>query len=186
MKLLQCFMRSDAGLGQRICVLSASGILAASTGIMMAQAAPGLQGSVLDAKGGLIAKASISAKNDQTGKVFNGTADDSGHFSLAGVPAGAYTVTVTAPGFSVAVQRAIVAADGTGLVSVTLAVNSATDSIEVEANAVGSVAAALAPMDALLAKPARAPRSRSRTSTTSNRRSRTTANSSRWRLPPSP
>jgi len=150
MKLLQCFMRSDAGLGQRICVLSASGILAVSTGIMMAQAAPGLQGSVLDAKGGLIAKASISAKNDQTGKVFNGTADDSGHFSLAGVPAGAYTVTVTAPGFSVAVQRAIVAADGTGLVSVTLAVNSATDSIEVEANAVGSVAAALAPMDALL------------------------------------
>jgi iron complex outermembrane receptor protein len=57
---------------------------------------------------------------------------------------------VTAPGFSVVTQQAMVTAGGTGLVSVTLPVNSATDSIEVEANSVGSVAAALAPMDALL------------------------------------
>jgi iron complex outermembrane receptor protein len=118
--------------------------------MMMAQTAPGLQGSVSDAKGGLIGKASVSAKNDSTGKVYNGTADDAGHFSLAGLPAGAYTVTVTAPGFSVVTQKAMVTADGTGLVSVTLPVNGATDTIEVEANSVGSVAAALAPMDALL------------------------------------
>lgn len=142
-------MRGDLRLGRRVCMISA-GILALSSGLMMAQVGTGLQGSVADSKGGMIAKASISAKSDSSGKVANGIADDGGHFSLAGLPAGSYTLTVTAPGFSVVTQRVIVAADGSGSVTLTLPVNSATDSIEVEANAVGSVAAALAPMDALL------------------------------------
>jgi iron complex outermembrane receptor protein len=124
-------------------------VLAVSAG-MMAQAVPGLQGSVADAKGGLIAKASVSAKSDASGRVFSGTADDTGHFLLGGLPAGSYTVQVTAPGFSTATQQVTVGSDGTRILSFTLAVNSASDSIEVEANAVGSVAAALAPMDALL------------------------------------
>ncbi len=150
MIVLRNFLRSDAAHVRRTCAMSATGLLAVSAGMMMAQGVSGLQGSVADAKGGMISKASVSAKNDTTGKVYNGTADDLGHFSLAGVPAGAYTVTVTAPGFSVTTERAMVTADGTGMVSVTLQVNSATDSIEVEANATRSVAAKLAPMDALL------------------------------------
>ena len=150
MTVLRNLLRVEEAPRRRACVLAASTILAASAGMMMAQTGPGLQGTVSDARGGLIARASVSAKNDSTGKVFNGTADDTGHFSLAGLPSGAYTVTVTAPGFSVVTQQAMVTADGIGLVSVTLPVNSTSDSIEVEANSVGSVAAALAPMDALL------------------------------------
>ncbi len=147
---LRNFLRADPGPGCRTRMASVSSMLAISAGMIMAQSVPGLQGSVADAKGGMIAKASVSAKNDATGKVFNGTADDSGRFSLAGLPAGSYTVQVTAPGFTVVTQQVAIGSDGTRLVSFTLPVNSANDSIEVEANASGSVAAALAPMDALL------------------------------------
>ncbi len=146
---LHTFVRGDVAPGRRTCALSVGAVLAVSAG-MMAQAVPGLQGSVADAKGGLIAKASVSAKSDASGRVFSGTADDTGHFLLGGLPAGSYTVQVTAPGFSTATQQVTVGSDGTRILSFTLAVNSASDSIEVEANAVGSVAAALAPMDALL------------------------------------
>ncbi len=130
-------------------LVSTVGAMALSGAMCVAQTGSSLQGTVGDASGGLIAKATVTAKNNANSKSYTATSDAAGHFTVA-VPAGNYTVTVTAPGFSVTTQEAAVAADATSALTLTLPVNNASDSIEVEANAVGSVAAALAPMDALL------------------------------------
>ena len=109
-----------------------------------------LQGTVADAFGGMIGRATIVVKSDATGKTYNTTTDSVGRYSLAGLPAGSYTVQALAPGFSLATQKAVVVAGQTATSALTLTVNSASDSVTVEANTTGSVAAALAPMDALL------------------------------------
>jgi len=110
-----------------------------------------LEGNVADAKGGLIGKATIVVRNDATGRIKTTTADSAGHFSIAGLPIGTYTVDASAPGFSeVAIKNIHVAADHADTVALTLQIGATTADVTVEADAVGSVAAALAPMDALL------------------------------------
>ena len=110
-----------------------------------------LEGNVADAKGGLIGKATIVVRNDATGRIKTSTADAMGHFSIAGLPIGTYTVDASAPGFSeVTIKNIHVAADHTDAVSVTLQIGSTSADITVEADATGSIAASLAPMDALL------------------------------------
>jgi iron complex outermembrane receptor protein len=112
-----------------------------------------LEGSVADSKGGLIGKATIVVRNDATGRIKTTTADAVGHFSLAGLPIGTYTVDASAPGFSeTTVKNIHVAADHADAVSVTLEIGSTTSDVTVEADATGSVAASLAPMDALLSE----------------------------------
>jgi iron complex outermembrane receptor protein len=138
-------------LGRRTRIAAAVGLFAMSAVMMFGQTgSPELQGTIADAKGGMIAKASVTVKNEATGKTATTTSDAYGHFSLAGLPAGTYTVAAFAPGFSPTTQTAQVASDHSGTVGLTLAVSGATDSIEVDANSTKSVAAALAPMDALL------------------------------------
>jgi iron complex outermembrane receptor protein len=118
---------------------------------MLAQAAgSGLKGTTADTFGGMIGRATVTAKNDATGKTYNAVADALGRFSLADLPAGSYTVQATAPGFAVATQKVVVGSDQLATAALTLTVSGTSDSVTVEANSTGSVAAALAPMDALL------------------------------------
>jgi iron complex outermembrane recepter protein len=110
-----------------------------------------LDGTVSDAKGGLLAKATVIARNDATGHTRTATADAAGHFSIAGLPIGSYTVVASAPGFADVTRKGVqVAADHADTVALTLEIGAATADVTVEADATGSVAAALAPMDALL------------------------------------
>ena len=110
-----------------------------------------LEGNVADNKGGLIAKATIIVRNDATGRIKTSIADAMGHFRIAGLPIGTYTVDASAPGFSeTTVKNIHVAADHADTVSVTLEIGSTTSDVTVEADTTGSVAASLAPMDALL------------------------------------
>jgi len=132
--------------------ITLAALLAAPAGVVFAQAGQTLQGTVADAKGGMIANASVSAKNEATNKSYTATADASGHFTLSGLPAGPYTVQAAAPGFTAQNQHLTVSADQPASLALTLAVSGNSESIDVEANAVGSVASALAPMDALLSE----------------------------------
>jgi iron complex outermembrane receptor protein len=110
-----------------------------------------LEGTVTDAKGGLIARATVVVHNDATGRIKSTTADASGHFSIIGLPIGSYTVDASAPGFAESTLKNIhVAADHADTAALTLAIGSATSDVTVEADTTGSIAAALAPMDALL------------------------------------
>ena len=113
------------------------------------QAIATLQGTVADAKGGLIAKATVTLRNSATGKTRVVTADAVGHYTAEGLPAGTYTVTADAPGFAEATRTASLGDSGVDL-SFTLQIGNAATDITVDADATHSVAAALAPMDALL------------------------------------
>ena len=110
-----------------------------------------LQGTVSDAKGGLVADASVIVRNEGNGRVASAATDAQGHFSVLGLGAGTYTVEASAPNFMLAKRGGVVVvADHPSQVAMVLQVAGATYEVSVDANATGSIAARLAPMDGLL------------------------------------
>ena len=117
-----------------------------------AQTPSSLDGTVADAKGGMINHATVTLHNLASGKTINVTTDAAGHFS-ASVPAGSYDVTATAPGFASISQKAVQVQDGHAAnVNMSLQIASASSEITVDADETHSVAAAYAPMDAVLSE----------------------------------
>ncbi|MEO8737496.1 MAG: TonB-dependent receptor, partial [Edaphobacter sp.] len=121
---------------------------------LFAQAASGtsaVTGTVLDPGGDVLPKAIVLLKSDSSDLTRNATADSLGHFSIAGLPAGRYTVSVTAPGFSVAVQPDVqLLADQSKNLSFSLNLGNFSQQVTVDAGGTNSVAAQLAPLDAPL------------------------------------
>jgi iron complex outermembrane receptor protein len=109
-----------------------------------------ISGTITDSKSGVLQTASIDVKQESTGNVRSVKSDAQGHFSLNGFAPGRYTVEISAPGFGV--QRRTVQLTGgqDQDLSVALNIGDISQQVTVEANSVGSIAAALAPMDALL------------------------------------
>jgi iron complex outermembrane recepter protein len=109
-----------------------------------------VSGIITDAKGGVLQNATISIKNETTGNVRSVKVDAQGHVSLGGIAPGRYTIEVSAPGFGLNRRTVQLAAGQDQDISVALAVGDVSQQVTVEANSVGSIASALAPMDALL------------------------------------
>ena len=126
-------------------------LLFVSTRPLQAQsAAAAVGGTVTDAIGGVLQNATVNVKNETTGAAKSIQVDSQGHFSFSGLAPGRYSVEVSAPGFSTT-RRAVQLNAGQNMdIIVPLNIGDVSQQVTVEANAVGSVAAALAPMDALL------------------------------------
>jgi iron complex outermembrane receptor protein len=107
-------------------------------------------GTVTDGKGGVLQSATVGVKNEATSSVRNVKVDAQGHFSLGGFTPGRYTVEVSAPGFDLSRRTVQLTAGQDQDISVAMNVGGVSQQVTVEANALGSVAAALAPMDASL------------------------------------
>jgi iron complex outermembrane receptor protein len=92
-----------------------------------------LAGTVLDQAGKTIQGATIAAKND-SGAVSKGAdSDANGHFSVAGLAAGSYTVETTATGFARNTHTNVqVAPGGSQDISITLFVDSVSQSVTVQ------------------------------------------------------
>jgi iron complex outermembrane receptor protein len=146
--MIDKFLRSASRNAIHLAALAIVWLACAS--LMLAQSTATLQGTVSDAKGGLIAKATVTARNTSTGKSKTVTADASGHYVIEGLATGTYTVTADAGGFAEATKNSVSLADTGTDVAFTLQIGNATTDITVEADTTHSVAAALAPMDALL------------------------------------
>jgi hypothetical protein len=58
----------------------------------------GLSGSVIDPGGAALAHATVVAKNEQTGNIYKASSSAQGKFALAGLPPGAYDISVNVPG----------------------------------------------------------------------------------------
>jgi hypothetical protein len=90
----------------------------------------------LDPAGAVIAGAMIEAKNVATSAVYPSASSGTGNYTIAQLPAGAYELTVTAPGFKKYVRAGLqVEVAGNVRVDVGLEVGSASESITVEAAA---------------------------------------------------
>jgi hypothetical protein len=99
------------------------------------QTAP-LSGSVLDPNGSVIAGASVSVRNDNTGNEFRVESSTSGAYTVPALGAGTYTVTVEAKGFKKAVVQAVkIDAATPATVNVTLEVGAASESVVVQGGA---------------------------------------------------
>ena len=130
-----------------ICVLL---LTLASPSSLAQSAGTTLTGTVTDVKGGALQNATVNVKNDATSDVRTTKTDNQGHFIINGIAPGRYSVEISAPGFGVDHRAVQLAAGQNQDVTVALAVGDVAQQVVVEANAVGSVAATLAPMDALL------------------------------------
>jgi iron complex outermembrane receptor protein len=107
-------------------------------------------GTVTDAKGNVIQSATVNVKKEAGTDVRTTNVDSQGRFSFNGFAPGRYSVEVSAPGFGVN-RRVIQLAGGQDQdLSIAMTVGDVSQQIVVEANSVNSIAATLAPMDALL------------------------------------
>jgi len=110
-----------------------------------------LNGNVLDSSGGAVRNATVVVTNESSNQASKATTDQQGHFSVTGLLPGQYTVEVSAPGFAADIRKSVqMAPDRTEELSITLKIGSVSEVVTVEANDSDSVAAYLAPMDALL------------------------------------
>jgi iron complex outermembrane recepter protein len=116
-----------------------------------AQQSATVTGTILDPKGNVVSGASIAVTSEASTQAHKTTADGQGHFSISGLPAGKYTVQVTAPGFASAARTGLQLAEGQSQdLSLSLTVGNVSEQVNVEANASNSLAAQRAPLDALL------------------------------------
>jgi iron complex outermembrane receptor protein len=139
-------------LNTRACMsLSLFAMVLAAPGGLQAQQSSILSGTVIDPRGSNLPDAVVEVKNEATGALTTVKADATGHFTTPGLAAGKYDVQVTVSGFAPAIEKAV-ALDGTAPQDLSIKMNlaDAADQVTVEAAASGSIAAAYAPVGALL------------------------------------
>ena len=106
-------------------------------------------GSVLDVTGKAIAGAAVSVRSESTGLARSASSDGEGRFSVAGLPAGDYSVEASAPSFATSRRTGVkIAAGGTEDVSLSLNVGELSQTVTVEGTV--SMAAELAPSQSTL------------------------------------
>ncbi|HVF45955.1 MAG TPA: carboxypeptidase regulatory-like domain-containing protein [Pyrinomonadaceae bacterium] len=95
-----------------------------------------LSGVVADERGAVIAGASVTARNADTGLTRNATTDSEGRFRFVNMPVGGYEVTVEAPNFSKLVQSGItLVLNQDAVVDLTLKPGAVTETVNVTENA---------------------------------------------------
>jgi len=97
----------------------------------------GINGSVADATGAAVSGASVVATDVATGVKTNGVSSSSGEFLFQDLPLGDYSVSVSAAGFAkTRVDHVMVSAGAIYTLPIKLAVSSAAETVEVNANSV--------------------------------------------------
>jgi hypothetical protein len=95
-----------------------------------------ITGTVTDPAGAVVPSAEVILKNVATDAIYRGATTAAGDYTTASLPAGVYQLTVTAPGFKTFRQDGITAQVArTVRVDVALAVGTASESVEVHADA---------------------------------------------------
>ncbi len=126
---------------------------AANPARLHGQSTATLSGTVLDPKGSVVASAEVTARNEATRAARRAATDSQGRFTFTALPAGAYTVEVSAQGFDSARRLGIqLAAGGAQEISIPLALGNVSQQVTVQADDTKSIAARLAPIDALLSE----------------------------------
>jgi iron complex outermembrane receptor protein len=118
-----------------------------------AQSSGTLSGTVLDPRGAPLPGAAVTMKNEATGATQKMNSDSVGKYAFASLPAGKYTIQVDDAGFTSSKRAGVAVVDGQPTdVAVSMALGNVSEEVTVEASEANSVAATLAPMDALLSE----------------------------------
>jgi iron complex outermembrane receptor protein len=118
-------------------------ILISSARILSAQqqdAVASISGTVVDSHGSAVPNAAVVAKNQTTGAANQVNADNVGHFVLTGIPAGRYTLVITAKGFAATTQKDILASTQPAGITVALSVGGVSETVDVQTIAGNSIA----------------------------------------------
>ncbi len=93
-----------------------------------------IQGTVTDASGAVVAKASVTLTDRSTRVARKGLSDDAGVYVFPGVPIGTYDLAVSAPGFKTYVTNGIVLEVGSSIaINAPLSVGATATRVEVQA-----------------------------------------------------
>jgi hypothetical protein len=118
----------------RVFLCCALALLAVSIATAQVGGSGAIQGTVTDPSGAVVAGASVTATNVETGVQTSRKTTDAGFFVLSPLPPGEYTVTIKADGFQTLTQQhMVVVALGTLGLNPKLQIGAATESITVEA-----------------------------------------------------
>lgn len=110
-----------------------------------------LSGTILDTGGKAIPNATVLVRNESAAVVQSLNTDSQGHFSATNLPAGKYTLDISAAGFASTSRKGLQLDASQSLnLSITLKIEGSSEQVVVEAYNSGSIAAQLAPMDGLL------------------------------------
>lgn len=112
-------------------------LLAMFCSTLRAQSGAGaIQGTVSDATGSALRNAAVHVVNTNTGVARDTVTNSVGFYSVQGLFAGDYTLTFSAPGFKTDEQHLALQAAQTAVLSPSLAVGTASEKVEVEAEAI--------------------------------------------------
>ncbi|HTD96165.1 MAG TPA: carboxypeptidase-like regulatory domain-containing protein, partial [Edaphobacter sp.] len=107
-------------------------LLLSSSAVAQIGGSGSLQGTVTDPSGAVVAGATVTATSAATNAVSTQQTTSSGSYTLAALPPGVYTISVTAPGFQRLTQQSVtVDALAVATVNLTMSVGSATDVVTV-------------------------------------------------------
>ena len=91
-----------------------------------------ITGTVSDPAGAVVAAAAIEAKNVATGAVYQAASSATGNYTIAQLPAGAYQLSITVPGFKKFIRNGLVVeVAGTLRIDAALEVGTASESVTV-------------------------------------------------------
>ena len=91
----------------RACAVTALLLFFAALPAAHAQVSASIKGAVRDPSGAPVPSAAVTAKDVETGAVRNSTTDEAGRYQLLALAVGEYEVSVTKPGFRVAIRGGI-------------------------------------------------------------------------------
>ena len=127
-------------LMSRLLLLALVALLACSVAFSQ-QLTATLNGTVFDQAAGTVPNAKIDLTNDASGDVRHATSNGEGRFTITAVPPGAYSLTITAPGFNTWQTKGIDLGQGDtrALSNIALTIGTVSEKVEVSTSA-GSVA----------------------------------------------
>ncbi len=95
-----------------------------------------IAGNVVDSSGAAVPNATITAKSESTGSVYNAVSTSAGSYRFPSIQLGRYTVTATGPGFKSSESTGVEVRVGTvSALDITLSAGGTTETVTVAANA---------------------------------------------------
>ncbi|MSO50414.1 MAG: hypothetical protein EXQ49_11040, partial [Acidobacteria bacterium] len=108
-------------------------VVTSTPAFAQATSASALSGVVLDADGGAIPGATVVVKNNATGVVIEAVSNATGQFSIPGLNAGTYTVTVSLSGFKTFIANEVrLIASTPASITAKLEIGALTETVEVK------------------------------------------------------